>query len=322
MDRTERFYRISQMLETRRLVSRDDFLEELGISLATFKRDLEYLRTRLDAPIIWDPVHEGYRFDPSPAAGPKAELPGLWFNASEAHALLTMEHLLETLQPGLMKPQIEPLKTRIRALLGQGDHAPEEIGRHIRVLPQGQRVMAAKHFELISHTVLTRKRLRVRHYSRQRDDITERELSPQRLVHYRDNWYLDAWCHLRQALRTFALDTLEQAELIDKNAKHITDKALDAELGAGYGIFAGTDTECARLRFTPERARWIVKESWHPEQTGHFDDAGYYLLEVPYSDDRELIMDILKFGLGVEVLAPAKLRKKVAESLKAALKQY
>ena len=55
MDRTERFYKIDQLLQTRRPgVPAAEFLEELGISLATFKRDLEYMRERLNAPIVWD----------------------------------------------------------------------------------------------------------------------------------------------------------------------------------------------------------------------------------------------------------------------------
>ena len=63
-------------------------------------------------------------------------------------------------------------------------------------------------------------------------------------------------------------------------------------------------------------------EQWHPKQKARFDKDGSYLLDVPYSDSRELAMDILRQGPGVEVLAPAALRKEVAAQLKAALEQY
>ena len=88
MNRTERFYRIDQMLHERRLVPIEVFLEELDISRATFKRDMEYLRDRLHAPIVWDRDEGGYRFAGASAAGPAYELPGLWFSAGEIHALL------------------------------------------------------------------------------------------------------------------------------------------------------------------------------------------------------------------------------------------
>ena len=54
MDRTERLYKIDRMLNDRKVVPITEFLEELEVSLATFKRDLEYLRDRFNAPVIWD----------------------------------------------------------------------------------------------------------------------------------------------------------------------------------------------------------------------------------------------------------------------------
>jgi predicted DNA-binding transcriptional regulator YafY len=87
---------------------------------------------------------------------------------------------------------------------------------------------------------------------------------------------------------------------------------MDEVLGPGYGIFSGRKLQHAKLRFTPERARWVSQETWHPKQKGSFDADGAWLLEFPYADHRELIMDILKFGADVEVLAPPDLRQRVA----------
>jgi predicted DNA-binding transcriptional regulator YafY len=321
MDRTERFYKIHQLLESRRVVPREIFLDELGVSLATLKRDLEYMRERLHAPIVWDPASRGYRFDATPE-GPTYALPGMWFNASEAHALLTMQRLLENLQPGLLDAHIKPLRTRIRALLETGDHSIDEVQRRIRILHAAARSVQPRHFEVISTAVLRRKRLIINHYSRSRDEEAEREISPLRLVYYRDNWYLDAWCHVRNALRSFAVDTIRKAVPLDCAASELPDQALDAEFEAGYGIFAGRDTRIARLRFSAERARWVAGEQWHPKQEGRYDREGRYVLEVPYSDDRELIMDILKHGPEVEVLGPGALRDRVARTLGQALRQY
>jgi len=66
MDTTERYYKIDQTLRNRGVVSARDFLAVLEVSPATFKRDLQYLRDRLYAPIIWDQEKRGYRFtDPA-----------------------------------------------------------------------------------------------------------------------------------------------------------------------------------------------------------------------------------------------------------------
>ena len=106
MDRTERFYKIDQMLQGGLSVSFVKLQEALGISRAQVKRDLAYMRERLNAPIEYDRDLNGYRFG-KPSAGPRYGLPGLWFSAAEIHALLTMQHLLENLQPVLRRP-VEP----------------------------------------------------------------------------------------------------------------------------------------------------------------------------------------------------------------------
>ena len=322
MDRTERFYKIDQLLRERGCVPRRVLLTELEVSAATFKRDLEYMRERLHAPIVWDAERGGYRLADGGKSGPRYELPGLWFNPGEVHALLTMQHLLSNLEPGLLSGHVEPLMARLRALLGSGDHSAEEIEKRVRILHMAARRGELKHFEAIGSALLARRRLRIAHYNRQRDETTEREVSPQRLVHYRDNWYLDAWCHRVDAIRSFALDAIRKAEALDKRAKDVPAAELDEHVKGGYGIFSGRNLKWAKLRFTPERARWVSAERWHEKQKSRFEPDGAYLLEVPYADDRELAMDILKYGPDCEVLAPAELRERIAGLLAAAARRY
>jgi predicted DNA-binding transcriptional regulator YafY len=319
VDRTERFYKIQQLIHRYKAVPARRFLQELEISPATFKRDLEYLRSRLNIPIVWDREASGYRYDAGAAV---QELPGLWFSAQEIYALLTMKQLLENLEPGLLGPHVEPLLERLTAAIGSGTHPAEEVHKRIRILHAARRTLPLRHFETTARALLERKRLAITYYNRMRDDDTAREVSPQRLVHYRDNWYLDAWCHLRNDIRSFAVDAMRSAEIVDRPARDVPDKELDEILASGYGIFSGRATKWARLRFAPVRARWVAAESWHPDQRAHFDADGGYVLEIPYSDDRELVMDILKFGPDVEVLQPPALRRRVEQLLRAALQRY
>lgn len=322
MDRTERFYKIQRLLTQRKAVPRDAFLEELEVSRATFKRDLEYLRDRMQMPIVWDRERRGYRLDEGAATAHLFQLPGLWFSSEEIYALLTMEHMLERLQPGLLGPQLRPLRDVIRRALASGDFPASEVNRRIRILQIGVRPIESTRFQAISAALLSRRRLAIKHYRRARDKSLDREISPQRLVYYRDNWYLDAWCHVRKALRTFSVDVISDATVLSKRAREITDKTLDETLGAGFGIFSGKKTQTAVLRFSPMRARWVSRETWHSEQDGSYELDGAYLLRVPYSDPRELVMDILKYGADVEVLAPASLRQMVRQQLADASAQY
>ena len=326
MDRTERFYKIDRLLTQHRYVPVSRFLQELEVSPATFKRDIEFMRSRLHAPIVWDREHNGYCFTTPAKDAPRYELPGLWFNASEIHALLAMEQLLEGIDPGILAQRLGPLKQRLRELLGSSDHSAEEVRRRIKVLPMAGRTMPAGEFEIAANALLNRKRLFMRYEGRTADmprrDDTEREVSPQRLVHYRENWYLDAWCHMRNALRTFSMDRVRNAEIRATEAIDVPERELDAVLGSGYGIFAGRDVTWAKLRFSPVAARWVASESWHPKQRAEYETDGSYVLEIPYSDDRELLRDILRHGADVEVLAPDTLRGKVKAALAEAVRRY
>jgi len=141
-------------------------------------------------------------------------------------------------------------------------------------------------------------------------------------VHYRDNWYVDAYCHLREDLRSFAVDAIREALLLEMKAREVAKSELDEYLKSGYGIFAGRAVEWATLKFTPQAARWVASQSWHSSQRTRFEKDGSYVLEVPYADDRELVMEILKFGADVEVLGPEILRAKVKGQIEAAREAY
>lgn len=322
MSQLERLQKINQMILERTSVPVNDFLRELEISLATFKRDLEKLRSNFNAPIIYDHDSGGYKFD-KPNAGKKFELPGLWFDESEATALVLMQHLLSGLdQGGLIGPHIAPLMSRIDAILGNGETPSKELRKRIKVLGMGSRKTPIKNFADIGRALLNRSRVEISYYARSTNKESEREISPQSLIYYRDNWYLDAYCHLRNDLRSFAVDGIRACKLIDKKATDISSKELNEYFANSYGIFSGKATKKVRLRFTAERARWVASETWHPKQIGGFNKDGYYTLEFEYSQEPELIMDILKHGSHVEVLAPHSLCKKVKMELEKALNQY
>jgi predicted DNA-binding transcriptional regulator YafY len=296
------------------VVSRSDFLRELEVSLATFKRDLEYMRDRFRAPVVWDADLRGYRYDQQDKARSKFALPGLWFTEDEALALATMQHLLASLdQGGLIGPHIAPLQARLDAIIGAGAASSGEVRKRVRLLSFGTRKMPLEHFSVVGAALFKRRRLRIQYYARSTDAHSEREISPQRLVHYRENWYLDTWCHLRNDLRSFSVDGIRRIEVVDTPAKDVPLKSLDDYLRSSYGIVRGGETQRAKLRFSAERARWVAAEVWHPDQVGSFDRDGRYLLELPFRDDRELVLDVMRHGAAVEVLAPAALRRKVRE---------
>lgn len=318
----ERLYKIERLIRARGHVSFRTLQDELEVSRATLKRDLEFLRSRMGAPIVYDRDLNGYRLEES-ARGPKHELPGLWFDERELYALLMAHQLLSGLDTdGVLARHLQPLIERIPQLLGPQLDGEAGLMDRVRIVSPARRPVPTRAFELVAEALMQRRRLALRYLSRSRGERGEREVSPQRLVHYRNTWYLDAWCHRVDGLRRFALDAIEGAELLDTRAKPVAAKALAAAMDAGYGIWAGASPRWATLVFAPQAAQWIHREQWHPEQRGRWLDDGRWELQLPYVDDTELVMDVLRHGDEVEVLAPPELRRRVAERLQAAAGRY
>ncbi len=326
MDRTERFYKIEMLIRSRECVSFATLLEALEVSPATLKRDLQYLRDRMDAPIEYDADANGYRFGKQwqGTADRSHELPGIWFSEKELHALLTMHQMLAGLdEDGILSRHLTPMFDKITGMLGADEAEARELTQRIKLISTAKRRVPSEYFETVGSAVVKRQRLRLNYRKRgpaaavaAAAAVSPRVVSPQRLVHYRNTWYLDAWCHQSDGFRRFALDALEGAELLPEKAKTVAIKQLEAELDQGYGIFAGSQARHAKLVFNADAAQWVSHEEWHPLQQSQWLDDGRWTLSVPFVDSTELLMDLLRHAGQVEVLAPADLRKAYAKRLR------
>ncbi|NWG75485.1 MAG: WYL domain-containing protein, partial [Rubrivivax sp.] len=261
----------------------------------------------------------GYRFGTG-YRGQKHELPGLWFNERELYSLLMAHQLLSALDgEGVLSRHLQPLLERVHAMLGTTESEARAIVRRVKIIGAARRPVPTKFFELVGEALVKRRRLQMRYLTRGRGEVTDREVSPQRLVHYRNTWYLDAWCHRSDGLRQFALDAIEQASVPDARAKDVPLKQVEAEMDGGYGIYAGGQAQWAALVFEPAAAKWVSQEQWHSSQRSSWLDDGRYALEIPFTDETELTMDILRHAGHVKVIRPASLAARVRRQLEAGL---
>jgi len=317
MDKLERAHRLHKILKERHTPAPLLYLcERLECETRTVTRLIADMRLYLHAPIL-NKAGGGYFY----AKDSTFELPGVWFSPEELHALLTIQQLTANLSGGLFDESMKLIQQKAESLLGKHMPLPEEICR-IRILGAGSRSKVLPMFSTLTSAVLHRQRVHLIYHARQHGKCTEREASPQRLVYYKGNWYLDCWCHKANALRSFAVEKIEQARLIDGVCKEISDTVLDETLSESFGIFAGKPTATAVLHFTEQAARWVADEEWFPDQESRWLDANTFELRIPYHNPTELIMEICRYGADVEVIEPEALRKLVAEKLRAAAEQY
>jgi len=320
MDRHSRIMQLYTLMKDRkRPVPAGLILERLECSRQAFYRIKRDFEADTGARVVYEAAAHGYRLE---RGDDFQELPGLWLSPKEILIMLALIGQLRRFASTALESELAPLQERLEEILKREKIAVAPLVGRIRLLPTDDRPIDPDVFERCGKALVERKRLRITYHSRGRDEVTERTISPQRIVCYRDNWYLDAWCHSAKELRVFSLDRIQGASLLEQAARHVSEKKLNEHFADAYGIFAGPATHKAVLRFTPERARWVAAERWHPKQQGRFLDDGRYELTIPYGDDRELVLDILRYGPDVEVVSPESLRQTVKERLEAALEQY
>ena len=320
MERIERIHALHRILSAARYpVTVQRLQEDLECSRATVYRDLAYLRDYLMAPVVGN-GEAGFRYDTS--EGGRFELPGLWLSSDELHSLLAAQQLLVRSGGGVLSNALAPLQQRIEKLLDEhagGRRVPVE---RVRVVPHRLRKLDETAFRAVATAVLDRRQLVFEYRARSTDEKTRRHVSPQRLTHYRDNWYLDAWDHEREGLRSFAVDRVATARVLEEPARDVPDEELDRQLASSYGIFSGTPKGWATILFSPKAARWVADEHWHSQQQGRFLPDGRYELKVPYSTGRELLMDVMHYGSDAEIVDPPVLREQARALLALALSNY
>jgi predicted DNA-binding transcriptional regulator YafY len=322
MDRYERILTLHRVLKSAHYpVPLPKLMGELECSRATAYRDIAFLRDALGAPIeSAGDDHAAFRYEQG--EGERFELPGLWLTSDELAALLALNELIGRSGPGVLAGALAPFKARIERLLSGNEKDKALPIERIRVIPWGERRLDQQVFRIVAGAVLERRQLRFRYRARTTNSDSRRTVSPQRLTHYRDNWYLDVWDHDREALRSFAVDRIAEPHALDAAAIDVAAAQLDQALASSYGIFAGAPKAWATIRFSEHAARWVADEHWHSQQKGSWLPDGRYELQLPYSNSKELLMDVLKYGPDAEVVAPLPLREEMKSLLHLALADY
>ncbi len=172
-------------------------------------------------------ARDGYRYDLTKG---QYELPGLWFNARELQALVTIQRLLEELGGGLLQEHFAVLNRRIQELTSQKQLNLSEIAARIRMPALSARPTGAAFEDVVSAT-LQRKQLEMKYRARTTDRASHRVVSPQRVTRYRESWYLEAWDEGKQGLRTFAIDRIGQCSITEVRARTIDEATLDEHFG-------------------------------------------------------------------------------------------
>ena len=220
MNQLDRLYQLERLLRSRQALGRDALIHELEISRATLKRYLEVLRDRMNVPVVYDRYSNTYSISqsthPKQSGTARRELPGVWFSQQEIVALLTMYQLIASLDSaGMLQRHLQPILQRLTTMLGSTHMQAQELQRRVRIIGAARREVPSRFFERVGLALTQRRRLQITYFTRSRNEESNRTLSPQRLVHHRNTWYVDAWCHSSKKLKRFALDAIRDAPILE-----------------------------------------------------------------------------------------------------------
>ena len=314
MDKLDRIQQLHRLFTVRRHpVSLSVIADKLECSERQARRLIDTLRNETRAPLEYDRTRKGWWY----TGNDEVQLPGLWFTGEELRSLGLFLELTHNLGNQLLSAELEPIRKCLYGLLKARAVEPAIFEEKIRILPIGNSQVGSETLTSVSHALLHSQRLQTQ-YRDYQGSITSRSVSPQHLVYYRDNWYLDGWCHLRNDLRTFSVARILAVEVLEQSALKVETNLLEKQLASSYGIFSGEGTRKAKLRFLPAIAREVANQRWHPLQQGLWDGEDY-LLSFPYSEDKELVQDLLRYTPNVYVEGPVKLRKALQTRLQQGL---
>ena len=313
----ERFVWFDGQVRQKRFPNARKLADHFEMSRRTAQRNIDFMRDRLIAPLVYDTSNKGYYYQDE-----TFELPHFPVTQEEVLSVLLAQNLLSYTAGGFISRAINRFGKKLFAATGHFGLTAGQMDKSFSATWHGYSPAQGNLFQQVADTLLKRHLIRFTYRSPATGEKTHRLAEPHHLQHYMASWVLIAWCRLRDDWRKLYLarmtDITIEPETFDPKQADQWQHLLEG----AFGIFQARETIPVVLRFTPFRARWIKEQLWHPDQTMTRLDDGSLELSFPVADFREIKLKILQFGADVEVISPEELRLEVGLEVKKMEKIY
>lgn len=308
MSQTERIYYIDRAIRGHGSIDVSTIVSRFEICSRQAKRDIEYMRDRLGAPIVWIAEHRRYEYASS------------WesLRFADEKSFLTFAFIKAMLTEYQYVPVIS---NDILALLQEkiaGCYAgiAEKVSYELPDMESIDGDIAYALCQALSQPG----KLEIA-YTDSKGTESERGIVPLRLVNYAGKWYCVALDSKSGEMRTFAISRIRHAKIAQPFKKIILppDDEIERYLSSSYGIFKGDSIGRATLRFYGGAARAVREQVWHRDQTAIYvslpDGSEVLDLTLPVHDWTELLGRALRCGGNCEVVAPGEFRARWREEI-------
>ena len=313
----ERYVWFDGQIRQGRYPNAGNLVQEFGISEKTARRSIDFMANMLSAPLAYHPSRKGYYYEDNSFA-----LPAFHVSQEELLAILVAKNLLAGSAGGAISREISRFGRKLFASTSVIGLSESFIDQAFSAVWHGYSPGQAQTFQVLVAALLACQAVSFRYRSPLGELPTHRTVHPHHLQHYMGSWVLLAWCTLRRQWRRFYLARMDEAAGTGEPFAPQPPAAWRYLLHDAFGIFQGEETFPVVLRFSPERARWLREQVWHPGQEMREADDGSLVLSLPVADLREIKLKVMQFGAGVEVLEPAALRDEIRREVAAMVNLY
>lgn len=305
------------LAEQRYQKTEQEIIDYFNYSKSSFDRAKRTLRDELGITLL-SPANGGYKLLEHEKN--RIHIGDMLVTQKELIDLLQVIKLLQPVaQKNHLNAVISPALKRMQMIL------PAEYSDKldfVDAFSHGEREQSNPFFQKVLHAFQQNKRLEINYMARSdaSGQTRLRQISPQKILRYRSNWYLIAWCHLREDLRTFSIEKINSAKLLDLPNKKINKTKIEQHYTLTYGIFSGEKVENAELEFYPPLSLWVQDECWHHQQQGHLEANHCYHLSIPIGENlTEIVMQLAMYGDAVRVISPPRLKQALIEHYESAI---
>lgn len=290
------------------------FAKSWGASRKTIQRDITFLMDRHEAPLEYDSTRRGYYYTDATWKMPTIDL-----SEGELFHLLIAGRMARQYSGTPMAEILESLFMKIsEALPGHVTVVPSIVDNGFSFYGQPFRKIQEKTWLDIIRSIRNRRVLRISYRNSKSNLSDRREIEPIHLVCMMDEWYLIAYCRLRQELRHFSLARILSVHTLDESFP-VRPFDPDAYFENRFGRFIGQPGkfQWVAVRFSKQAEPWILEKTWHPKQTIKKHAGGGLTLTFPIPDQALIGVKkwILQWGKDAQVVYPKDLKEDVAKEV-------
>jgi proteasome accessory factor B len=309
--------RIHQALHSGSYPNATTLARELEVSTKSIHRDLEFMRDRLKLPIRYDGARFGYYYAETVKA-----FPTLQITEGEIAALIVAEQALRQYRgTSFEQPLLSALRKMEQSLPDTISLSLNDIAQTISFRTRAQPVLHLETFDALAKATAARRQLELTYRKPGQAKTELRLVDPYHLANINGEWFLFAYDHLREDLRTFVPARIRAVRPTGKTFERRRSFSLDERLRGSFGVLSGRGEFDVVIRFHARVADYIREKRWHESQQLRKLTGGAIELRLRLSSLAEVGRWILSWGGDAAVVRPVELVQIVQQAARSILRQ-